>query len=53
MGRGAGAGCGRLPDVAPDGSATQVTYGVLNLTRRDSADEPPWNRASANGPRCT
>ncbi|MEV0558249.1 MULTISPECIES: CocE/NonD family hydrolase [unclassified Streptomyces] len=30
----------RLSDVAPDGSATRVTYGVLNLTRRDSMDEP-------------
>ncbi|MFF1747401.1 CocE/NonD family hydrolase [Streptomyces mirabilis] len=30
----------RLSDVAPDGSATRVTYGVLNLTRRDSTDEP-------------
>ncbi|MFF1654301.1 CocE/NonD family hydrolase [Streptomyces sp. NPDC058255] len=30
----------RLSDVAPDGSATRVTYGVLNLTRRDGTDEP-------------
>ncbi|MFG3023578.1 CocE/NonD family hydrolase [Streptomyces sp. NPDC048254] len=30
----------RLSDVAPDGSATRVTYGVLNLTRRDGSDEP-------------
>ncbi|MFE4961697.1 CocE/NonD family hydrolase [Streptomyces sp. NPDC056660] len=30
----------RLSDVAPDGSATRVTYGVLNLARRDSTDEP-------------
>ncbi|MGI5121697.1 CocE/NonD family hydrolase [Marinactinospora thermotolerans] len=30
----------RLSDVAPDGSATRVTYGLLNLTRRDGGDEP-------------
>jgi putative CocE/NonD family hydrolase len=30
----------RLSDVAPDGSATRVTYGVLNLARRDGMDEP-------------
>jgi putative CocE/NonD family hydrolase len=30
----------RLSDVAEDGSATRVTYGLLNLTRRDSQDEP-------------
>ncbi|MET7665021.1 CocE/NonD family hydrolase [Streptomyces sp. NPDC005356] len=30
----------RLSDVAPDGSATRVTYGVLNLTRRNRTDEP-------------
>ncbi|MFJ8825155.1 CocE/NonD family hydrolase [Streptomyces sp. NPDC102467] len=30
----------RLSDVAPDGRATRVTYGILNLTRRDSTDEP-------------
>jgi putative CocE/NonD family hydrolase len=30
----------RLSDVAPDGQATRVTYGILNLTRRDGADEP-------------
>ncbi|GAA3721987.1 hypothetical protein HDA32_002138 [Spinactinospora alkalitolerans] len=30
----------RLSDVAPDGSATRVTYGLLNFTRRDSFDEP-------------
>ncbi|MHB9755357.1 CocE/NonD family hydrolase [Streptomyces sp. BYX5S] len=30
----------RLSDVAPDGRATRVTYGILNLTRRDGADEP-------------
>ncbi|MDB1088603.1 CocE/NonD family hydrolase [Streptomyces sp. ACA25] len=30
----------RLSDVAPDGSATRVTYGLLNLTRRDSFEAP-------------
>lgn len=30
----------RLSDVAPDGSATRVTYGILNLTRRDGPDVP-------------
>ncbi|MEV1009394.1 CocE/NonD family hydrolase [Streptomyces sp. NPDC049881] len=30
----------RLSDVAEDGSATRVTYGLLNLTRRDSHDAP-------------
>ncbi|TDQ53035.1 CocE/NonD family hydrolase [Actinorugispora endophytica] len=30
----------RLSDVAPDGSATRVSYGLLNLTRRDGQDEP-------------
>ncbi|MFJ9037019.1 CocE/NonD family hydrolase [Streptomyces sp. NPDC102406] len=30
----------RLSDVAPDGRATRVTYGILNLTRRDGGDEP-------------
>jgi hypothetical protein len=30
----------RLSDVAPDGRATRVTYGVLNLTHRDSSEEP-------------
>ncbi|WP_447035381.1 CocE/NonD family hydrolase [Streptomyces sp. DSM 118878] len=30
----------RLSDVAPDGRATRVTYGVLNLTRRDGTGEP-------------
>ncbi len=30
----------RLSDVAPDGSATRMTYGVLNLTHRDSHEFP-------------
>ncbi|HEV8489935.1 MAG TPA: CocE/NonD family hydrolase [Candidatus Limnocylindrales bacterium] len=30
----------RLCDVAPDGPATRVTYGVLNLTHRESHAEP-------------
>ncbi|TGG86027.1 CocE/NonD family hydrolase [Streptomyces albus] len=30
----------RLSDVAPDGSATRVTYGLLNLTRHTGTDEP-------------
>ena len=30
----------RLNDVAPDGSSTRVTYGVLNLTHRDSHENP-------------
>ncbi|SCK32142.1 hypothetical protein H181DRAFT_02570 [Streptomyces sp. WMMB 714] len=30
----------RLSDVAPDGSATRVTYGLLNFTRRDGTGEP-------------
>ena len=30
----------RLNDVAPDGSSTRVTYGLLNLTHRDGHDEP-------------
>jgi putative CocE/NonD family hydrolase len=30
----------RLSDVAADGSATRVTYGLLNLTHRDSHDTP-------------
>jgi uncharacterized protein len=30
----------RLSDVSPDGKATRVTYGLLNLTRRDGTDEP-------------
>ncbi len=30
----------RLSDVAPDGRATRVTYGMLNLTHRDSHGVP-------------
>ena len=30
----------RLNDVAPDGSSTRVTYGVLNLTHRESHEHP-------------
>jgi putative CocE/NonD family hydrolase len=30
----------RLSDVAPDGRATRVTYGMLNLTHRDSHATP-------------
>ncbi|GAA2312506.1 CocE/NonD family hydrolase [Streptomyces hawaiiensis] len=30
----------RLSDVSPDGSATRVSYGILNLTRRDSTESP-------------
>ena len=30
----------RLIDVAPDDSATRVSYGVLNLTHRDSDEHP-------------
>jgi hypothetical protein len=30
----------RLSDVAPDGRATRVTYGMLNLTHRDSHSTP-------------
>ncbi|TKG71874.1 CocE/NonD family hydrolase [Prauserella endophytica] len=30
----------RLSDVLPDGRATRVTYGVLNLTHRDGHDIP-------------
>jgi putative CocE/NonD family hydrolase len=32
--------CARLSDVAPDGTATRVTYGLLNLTHRDSHEQP-------------
>lgn len=30
----------RLSDVAPDGEATRVTYGLLNLTHRDGSAHP-------------
>ncbi len=30
----------RLVDLHPDGAATRVAYGVLNLTHRDGHDEP-------------
>ncbi|MZF90631.1 CocE/NonD family hydrolase [Streptomyces sp. SID5643] len=30
----------RLSDVSPDGAATRVSYGILNLTRRDSTASP-------------
>lgn len=30
----------RLSDVAPDGASTRITYGVLNLTHRDSHEHP-------------
>jgi len=30
----------RLVDVAPDGAATRVTYGLLNLTHRDGHEQP-------------
>src|SRR5690606_28614585 len=30
----------RLNDVAPDGASTRVTYGVLNLTHRESHETP-------------
>ena len=30
----------RLSDVRPDGAATRVTYGLLNLTHRDGSDTP-------------
>ncbi|MFD5300930.1 CocE/NonD family hydrolase [Streptomyces mutabilis] len=30
----------RLSDVRPDGAATRVTYGLLNLTRLESAERP-------------
>ena len=32
--------CARLCDVSPDGASRRVTYGVLNLTHRDSHAEP-------------
>jgi hypothetical protein len=30
----------RLSDIAPDGAATRVSYGLLNLTHRDGHDDP-------------
>ncbi len=30
----------RLNDIAPDGASTRITYGVLNLTHRDSHEHP-------------
>jgi uncharacterized protein len=30
----------RLSDVAPDDKATRITYGLLNLTHRDSSESP-------------
>jgi uncharacterized protein len=47
----------RLSDVADDGRATRVTYGLLNLTHRDSHDDPTplepgrrcWVRIPLNG----
>ncbi|GAA4436480.1 CocE/NonD family hydrolase [Actinokineospora soli] len=30
----------RISDVAPDGAATRVSYGLLNLTHRDGHDDP-------------
>ncbi|MBB3142671.1 CocE/NonD family hydrolase [Halomonas organivorans] len=30
----------RLDDVAPDGASARVSYGILNLTQRDSRAEP-------------
>lgn len=30
----------RLTDVAPDGTSTRVTYGMLNLTHRDGDENP-------------
>jgi hypothetical protein len=32
--------CVRLSDVAPDGQVTKVTYGLLNLTHRESRSDP-------------
>jgi putative CocE/NonD family hydrolase len=32
--------CARLCDAAPDGSSRRVSYGVMNLTHRDSHAEP-------------
>jgi len=32
----------RISDVAPNGRATRITYGVLNLTHRDSDENPEF-----------
>ncbi|MBT2677105.1 CocE/NonD family hydrolase [Streptomyces sp. ISL-14] len=44
----------RLSDVSPDGAATRVSYGLLNLTRRDSTQSPeplePGRRCRATIP---
>ena len=32
----------RLSDVAPDDKATRITYGLLNLTHRDSHEKPEY-----------
>ena len=32
--------CARLSDIAPDGAATRVSYGLLNLTHRDGHADP-------------
>jgi len=32
--------CARLVDVHPDGTATRVTFGVVNLAHRDGNEEP-------------
>ena len=40
----------RLSDVAPDGRATRISYGLRNLTHRDGHERPwRWSRASATG----
>jgi putative CocE/NonD family hydrolase len=41
----------RLSDVAPDGSATRVTYGLLNLTHRDRRARAPGAGPPPPGPR--
>ena len=38
----------RLSDVAPDGAATRVSYGLLNLTHRESHEHPD-GRSSRGG----
>ena len=40
----------RLSDVAPDGRATRISYGLLNLTHRAGQDRPEaLTPASATG----